>query len=378
MSIDLLQNEIGGRYRDLSPMAQGGMGLLLSAVQVESGRKVAIKVLSCSLAGEPPPELKARFLREARAIGRLSHPFIVRVLEIGDHGQIPFFVMELVDGETLGAFIARQKTADIPRHLRIVLDMCDALKHAHQKQVIHRDLKPDNVVLLEQGGLKVLDFGLAKVDEQTNLTATGTIMGTPAYMAPEQLEAELTDHRADIYSLGIITYELVTLKVPFPGDSFYLKTKRPPATPSSVNGDVSPALDAAILRSLAISPEDRFQSVQEFELELSRCLKEYVQFSDLAVMAQDWKALLQTDLERLASEGAPGAGPIVLKEGMVRDVVLLVVRLLGATSTPSRLQREGVSFVRDRTLCLLTQEVERFGGTLDRYEPDGLVAFFGS
>ncbi|MBI4861257.1 MAG: tetratricopeptide repeat protein [Candidatus Riflebacteria bacterium] len=226
--------------------------------------------------------------------------------------------------------------------------------------------------------MKLLDFGLAKALGATRLTKSGQVMGTPIYMAPEQLQGDPVDQRADIYSLGVIAYELLASSTPFSKDQFYSKVYRPPEAPSIKNPELSPAIDAVILRALSANPHMRQTSAEDLKWELAACMKDYVEFQDIPLMGQDWRTLLQSDLERLSVETTRVRERTQLVEGEERDVTLLVVRLLGLTGCQDLMAREGMGFVRDRTFRILANEVERYGGAVDRYEPNGLVAHFGS
>jgi len=211
-----------GRYRIVEEIGRGAMGAVFRAHDPQLDREVAVKVISASLAGESLPggEAEARFLREARLTARLRHPGIVAVHDAGRQGPDLYLVMELVEGESLAARLARGAYPVPSEALEIVAQAADALAVAHAAGVIHRDMKPGNLLLAPDGRVKVGDFGVAKaVGESTELTRTGMLVGSPAYMAPEQIKGEVLDGRADLFSLGVVLYELLLRRRPFPADT---------------------------------------------------------------------------------------------------------------------------------------------------------------
>jgi hypothetical protein len=211
-----------GRYTITGELGRGAMGVVYRAVDPALDRPVAIKVIAARssvvpLSGE---ELEARFLREARVAARISHPGVVTVHDAGREGNSLYLVMELVDGESLSDQLARRRFPSAPEALEIVAQVADALGAAHALGVVHRDVKPGNIMLTRTRRVKVADFGVAKaIGEQTDLTRTGTVIGSPAYMAPEQVRGEALDGRADLFSLGVVLYELLLRRKPFPADT---------------------------------------------------------------------------------------------------------------------------------------------------------------
>ena len=211
-----------GRFTITGEIGRGAMGVVYRAMDPALDRPVAIKVIAARtsvvpLSGE---ELEARFLREARVAARISHPGVVTVHDAGREGNSLYLVMELVDGESLGDRLTRRRFPSAPEALEIVAQTADALGAAHALGVIHRDVKPSNIMLTRGGRVKVADFGVAKaIGEQTDLTRTGAVIGSPAYMAPEQIRGEVLDGRADLFSLGVVLYELLLRRKPFPADT---------------------------------------------------------------------------------------------------------------------------------------------------------------
>jgi hypothetical protein len=211
-----------GRYTIIGELGRGAMGVVYRAVDPALDRPVAIKVIAARSGAVPlsVEELEARFLREARVAARISHPGVVTVHDAGREGNSLYLVMELVDGEPLSDRLTRRRFPSAPEALEIVAQVAEALGAAHSLGVVHRDIKPSNIMMTRGGRVKVADFGVAKaMGEETDLTRTGTVIGSPAYMAPEQVRGEVLDGRADLFSLGVVLYELLLRRKPFPADT---------------------------------------------------------------------------------------------------------------------------------------------------------------
>lgn len=258
-----------GEWEPERLLATGGMGEVYLAHHAELGTKVAIKLLP-AMPLAAIPALRQRFAREARLTAKVRHPGVVRVLHSDASGDRPFLVLEFVDGETLRQRLAKGPLPVVDA-VRIAAAIADVLAAAHAEGVLHRDVKPDNVMLVHGGGVRVLDFGIARaVSDDAPLTRTGEIVGTPEYMAPEQLldGPEATDARTDVHALGVLLYELVTGSSPFRGANVFQALKLVeslvPEPASARARDVPPALDAAIARALQKHPADRFASAAEF------------------------------------------------------------------------------------------------------------------
>src|SRR5436309_978313 len=259
-----------GQYKMLDRIGAGGMGEVYRARDTRLGRTVAIKVLRADVAGDQPR--RERFLLEARASAALSHPNISALYEIGeDQGQL-FLVFEFVPGETLRVAIAG-RPLNPRRALDLAIQVADALADAHAAGIVHRDIKPDNIIVTPKGNAKILDFGLAtgtsggseREQAATMMaTATGTTLGTVAYMSPEQALGEAVDERTDIFSLGIVLFEMLTGKLPFKGTTstaLALQIVQAPApVPSTVNPSVPRELDAIVGRALAKSLDQRYET----------------------------------------------------------------------------------------------------------------------
>ena len=280
-----------GEYRIVERIGSGGMGSVYKATQPSMNRLVAIKVLHQKFAERH--DLVARFRREARAMSQLQHPNTARVYKFG---ELPdgssYFVMDYMVGKNLATTVRDEGPMDPARAINIMIQVCGALDEAHRAGIIHRDLKPENIFLTNQGGAtdfpKVLDFGLAKVSERQMgrgsmmLTQQGMVFGTPEFMSPEQTQGDTLDRRSDIYSLGLILYELLTGKLPFdatkPIDIMKAHVKDAPIPLSQrVPGrQFSPQLDAAMARALQKKPEDRFATAVDFAEALRECLPDDV------------------------------------------------------------------------------------------------------
>lgn len=264
-----------GRYKIVSELGRGAMGMVYQAHDPQIDRMVALKVLrEDRLTTE---DFVQRFLKEATAIGRLSHPGIVTVYDVGqDHGTI-YIAMEFLEGQSLDQ-VAKQGNLNIQDIVAIGIQVAQALQYAHKKGIVHRDIKPANIIYTPEMTIKVTDFGIAHIDDPDGqqMTRAGEILGTPIYMAPEQVLGQTVDGRSDLYSLGVILYELTTGRRPFQGDNlaaiFRAITNDEPVPPSQINSAVPPALSSLILKAMAKKPEDRFSSGQEFADLLVTCL----------------------------------------------------------------------------------------------------------
>jgi len=260
-----LGQQLGGRYRLDAILGQGGFGTVYRATHLAIDEPVAVKFLRAELAMHH--ELRARLRREAKALARLRHPNIVAVLDYDEHGDAPYIVMELVRGVTLESQILIDgHTLPLARLAAIFDALLQGLEAAHAAAIVHRDMKPENVLLLADGGVKILDFGIALMAERdgdARLTATGVIQGTPLYMAPEQCRGREVGPRADIYSVGVMLFSALTGEAPFSGDSAtdlmvkHMFVDPPPLHDRGVRPQVSPAIEAVVRRALAKQPELR-------------------------------------------------------------------------------------------------------------------------
>ncbi|HKU41646.1 MAG TPA: serine/threonine-protein kinase [Polyangiales bacterium] len=273
----LLGTVVGESYEIVRVIGEGGMGRVYEARHVRlPGKRFAVKVLHADLARQP--EVVSRFLQEAQATSVLAHANIVAVVDVNraPDGR-PFIVAELLEGEQLADYLDRVKTLSIPEAVSICRQVCAALAAAHERDIVHRDIKPENVFLVGPSGkrtVKVLDFGISRLgDGAANLTKTGMVMGTPAYMPPEQARGARVDHRADIYAVGAILYEAVTGRRPFDGPDLMATLSavlsEEPARPCTLNASLPPALEMTIQRAMAKQPNERHRTMLELDAELA-------------------------------------------------------------------------------------------------------------
>ncbi|HET9325064.1 MAG TPA: serine/threonine-protein kinase [Gaiellaceae bacterium] len=258
---------VGGRYAVERIVGHGGMATVALARDGELGRRVAIKRLSEALTGDEI--FRERFLREARMAAQLAHPNIVAVFDVGEEGGVPYIVMEYVDGETLADLTSRTGPLDADRAVDLALQACAGLEHAHAAGLVHRDVKPQNLLVGADDTLKIADFGIARPVDGTQLTLAGTVLGTAAYLSPEQALGEQVTGAADIYSLGAVLYELLAGRPPYTFDSLdELSVKQRQGPPPSLPA-ASPELEGVVRRCLAADPAQRPPSAAALARELS-------------------------------------------------------------------------------------------------------------
>jgi beta-lactam-binding protein with PASTA domain len=256
---------VDGRYRALRRLGSGGMAEVWMAEDEVLGRRVALKLLGGRFVDDP--EFRERFRREAQAAAALTHPNIVGIFDRAEWNGIPYIAMELVDGSTLKDLVRERGPLPPTVAVEFIEQILRALGYAHKRGLVHRDVKPQNVIIDPDGVAKVADFGIARAGN-SEMTETGTILGTVQYVSPEQAQGLPTDRRSDLYSAGVVLYELLTGRVPFDGEasvSVALKhVTEPPVPPGQLRPGIPPALDAVVMRALAKDPARRFQTAEEF------------------------------------------------------------------------------------------------------------------
>ena len=276
---------LGDRYEIGEVIGRGGMAEVHEGRDLRLGRRVAVKILRPDLAKDPT--FQARFRREAQSAASLNHPNIVAVYDTGEdnltspNGErvvVPYIVMEFVDGMTLRQLLASGRRLLPERALEITAGILSALDYAHRHGIVHRDIKPANAMLTRTGDVKVMDFGIARAmnDAGTTMTATSAVMGTAQYLSPEQARGEVVDARSDLYSTGVLLYELLTGRPPFTGDSpvsiAYQHVSEMPTPPSQVDAGVSPEVDSVVLHALAKRTDDRYQTAADFRADVERAI----------------------------------------------------------------------------------------------------------
>src|ERR671924_1333355 len=271
-----------GRYTIERTLGKGAMGVVYEGIDPKLNRRVAIKtILKSHLDPDTAKDYSMRFSREAQAVARLNHPHIVQVYDFAEEGDIAYLVMEFIRGKELKNFFDANERFDIKEAVRIMGELLDALEFAHNAGVIHRDIKPANVMLDAQARTKLTDFGVARVQDSDKTsverTQAGTMVGTPAYMSPEQITGGQIDKRTDVFSAGIIPYQFLTGEKPFTGSGAWTIAKKiiqeEPPLPSSLNNAITPLFDAVVNKALAKNPDQRFQSARDLSVALKRALE---------------------------------------------------------------------------------------------------------
>ena len=264
-----------GRYLIESEIGRGAMGVVYRATDPLLERTLAIKTVNLTPGGEGSEHYEKRFYQEARAAAGLNHPNIVTVYDVGKSGELAYMAMEFIAGVELRVLLAVGHSLSPGRSLSIAAQVAEALAYAHEHGVVHRDIKPANIMVVANGPVKITDFGLARRRASADLTLSGEMSGSPRYMSPEQALGKRADHRSDIFSLGIVLYEMLTGSAPFGGDNeialiSQIVNLAPPA-PGAVNADVPKHVDHVIARMLAKPLDERYQSANEMASDLRQC-----------------------------------------------------------------------------------------------------------
>jgi len=342
-----------GRFDVVSEIGRGAMGVVYDAVDPMLERVVAIKTINMALDPGEMANYEKRFTIEARAAGGLNHPNIVTIYDIGRSGDLVYMAMEFLEGRELkGLMDANELTAD--RALDIAAQVADGLAYAHQHEVVHRDIKPANIMILRDGRVKITDFGIAHMRTADVRTQTGVVLGSPRYISPEQVLGKRGDARADIFSLGVIIYEMVTGQAPFSGNdinSLMLQIANfNPPPPSTVNPSLPVMLDLIIAKALAKKPDERYAGISE--------------------LAADLRACRQQGLAMVATVPVPrtvtGAGTA---EPFINTVPVAGVDDLGAALPTRGLAKEFDSMAATMHLAVKTGAIS---------DPDAFAATFGN
>ena len=256
-----------GRYKIISEIGQGAMGVVYKAVDPIIDRTVAIKTINLNLSRQELEEYEARFQQEIKAAGRLNHPNIVTIYDVGKTEQVAYMAMEFLEGKELKDMIATGQIPPADQIVDIISQVADGLSFAHQQDIVHRDVKPSNIMVMKGGIAKITDFGIARLPNSAVKTMTGLILGSPRYMSPEQVIGKAIDARSDIFSLGVVLYEALTGVAPFDGDNvnaiMYATVNTTPPPPSAHSRGVPAMLDLIVAKAMAKLLEDRYQSIKE-------------------------------------------------------------------------------------------------------------------
>jgi serine/threonine-protein kinase len=342
---------LGGRYRLENVIGRGGMALVYLARDTELGSPVAVKILADNLAADP--ELRRRFLREAQLAGRLSHPNVVRVLGRGEQAGRPYIVLEHVAGRSVGEELARVGRLPPERVCELGAQAAAGLAAAHEQGLVHRDVKPHNLLLTAHDGVKVADFGIARASDGTQLTQVGTILGTTAYLAPEQAAGREAAAPADVYGLGVVLYELLTGRPPYEASSVaelvIARGSRDPAPPSELAPGIPPDVDSLVLRCLRPEPELR-PTARDVELTL-RSERD-------APTRVAWPA---SERETTILRPSRGRRPVVVG-GVVAAAAatVLAVALASGGSTPARTPPKVASIPQAATAAQAARNLSRW------------------
>lgn len=329
-----MENVIGktiSHYKILDKLGEGGMGVVYKAEDLKLGRTVAIKFLPTHLASSE--ENKNRFMREAKSAAVLNHPNILSIYEIDEEDSSLFLVMEFVDGETLKTHIPKvTKGTGLPvaQAIEWLEQISNGLKTAHDMNIIHRDIKTENIMINKDGRLKIMDFGLAKLKDHAGITKAGTSLGTLSYMAPEQAHGMPADNRSDIWSLGVVFYEILTGELPFKSEHeaglFYIIANEAPAPPNLLNKKVPHQLDAVVMKMLEKEPDKRFQNVDE----LLKTLSDVKNDIQNVVSSEKEKAIVVLPFDNIS----PDADSDYFTDGLTEELIANLSRLKNIRLVP--------------------------------------------
>ncbi|HZW24166.1 MAG TPA: serine/threonine-protein kinase [Gallionella sp.] len=264
-----------GRYEILGELGQGAMGVVYKARDPLIDRVVAIKTINLGLALEEKEEYEGRFYQEAKAAGRLNHPNIVTIYDVGKSGDVAYIAMEFLQGRELRDIMNDDGRLPVDQVLDIVAQVALGLAYAHEHEIVHRDVKPSNIMVVRDGHVKITDFGIARMASSAVRTQTGMVLGSPKYMSPEQVMGKNIDQRSDIFSLGVMLYEMLTGQAPFNGENvnaiMYQTLNAAPPLPNQLNPGVPEMLNFIVAKALAKSVDDRYQNAKDFADDLRAC-----------------------------------------------------------------------------------------------------------
>jgi len=338
-----------GRYKILSIIGQGAMGVVYKAVDPMIDRTVAIKTVNLSLNKDELAEYELRFQQEIKAAGRLNHPNIVTIYDVGRNDDMAYMAMEFLEGKELKDILAEDGRPAVAMTVDWIAQIAQGLAFAHDNEVVHRDVKPSNIMIVRGGLAKITDFGIARMPASAVKTMTGLILGSPRYMSPEQVIGRNLDYRTDIFSLGVVLYEALTGLPPFDGDNvnaiMYATVNTTPPAPSHDNPDVPTMLDLVVAKALAKTVDERYQTMREFA-------------DDLAQVQRLLRAKQPSGVV-VAKQAPPSAKPLTLdtlgvgryqKDGAVEE-----------QAKPLKLAKAFDSFDATMKLAAMTNQIGEFG-----------------
>lgn len=307
-----------GRYEILGELGRGAMGVVYKAQDPNIGRTVALKTMRLDVHGADQEEILRRFKHEAKLAGVMNHPSVVTIYDAGEDQGVFYIAMEFCEGVTLQALRHQQRVIPAQMILEISRQICPAMDFAHKRGVIHRDIKPANIMLTAQGGAKIMDFGIAKAEG--GMTSAGQVLGTPAYMSPEQVRGKVLDGRSDLFSYGVCLYEMVTGEKPFTGQNvttiIYKIMNEAPVPPRDLDITIHPGISAIITKALAKNPDDRFQSGAEL-------LKQLETYKEFGSNTEATQVLSAVEAETQAVKAQPAAdSPAIVKK--TRQIATLI------------------------------------------------------
>jgi tetratricopeptide (TPR) repeat protein/predicted Ser/Thr protein kinase len=363
-----------GKYQVQRVLGRGGMGTVYEALDPFIARKVALKTMIAGLVDNP--ELKARFLREAQAAGGLRHRNIVTVYDLGEDKGQPYIAMEFIEGTDLEKVIQGKEPRTVEWKLDVLRQVCEGLSYAHKNGIVHRDVKPANVAVTHDGEVKIMDFGIAHLQSST-MTKSGLVLGTVHYMAPEQIEGQKVDHRADIFSVGAIAYELIAYKRPFDGDTITAVMYKimhdrpdPKALPQT---EYSPGLQNIIMKCLARDVRERYQSLEDMRHDLAGLVRQMPTRIGMAadvksaaaaaaVAAEQERGKLRQEIARMRAEVERARA-----EGQLQRALVTCRRLMELAPD----DKEAAAMAKQIEAGILERQVEQLCETALAYAADG-------
>ena len=329
-----------GRYKITSELGRGAMGVVYKGEDPSLDRTVALKTIILSDEAAGRSEYHARFFQEAKAAGRLSHPQIITVYDFGEEGDVAYMAMEFLKGTELRTRM-KEGTISVPEAVHIAEQVAEGLGYAHEHGVVHRDIKPSNIMLLAHDQVKIMDFGIARMRASDHKTSTGLVLGTPKYMSPEQVAGSPVDHRSDIFSLGVVLYEMLTHTKLFSGEDtpqiFHNVVNFQPPAPSRVNPEVPPMLDFVVERALKKDPAVRYQDAFELASDLHSALAELVD-REVAASKKKGRDRDTTKTMKLDADALKTAFPIPAAGAIGSDTRLPVSRRFDCSDAIGRLK----------------------------------------